>query len=353
MAVVEMRQEVLEPRPHLIQSWLPWLRWVPSSATHLQQVEEEILGHLEEAGEGFYVAAGEVGGQDVRVWTRRWQGPANSTSPPLVMVHGMAAGLAMFALNIPALSKERTVLAIDLPGFGRSSRPSFSSQEEKIVDEYTGVLEAWRERLGLERMHLLGHSFGGYLAAHYSRRHPDKVDKTILADPWGMMERPADVMEKYQVSTTFKVVFGVIKHFNPLGVMRLVGPWGPGLATSRRPDLARKFIPLLGEEKSVLVNTYLYHCNAHRAEGETAFRRLSQDFFWAKAPFLGQQEEVGKGWTMLLGENSWIARDQHEKFADECRRLGIKLHELPEAAHHIYADQAGLFNSIVNKTCSS
>jgi hypothetical protein len=58
----------------------------------------------------------QVGGQDVHVWTRRWGRDAPSPAPtspettapaptPLVMVHGMGAGLAMFALNIPQLSK--------------------------------------------------------------------------------------------------------------------------------------------------------------------------------------------------------------------------------------------------------
>ena len=169
MALVEYSPQVLEPRPHFVQSWLPWLRWVPSSAQQLEQSEEDILGHLENPGEGFYVKAGTVGGHEVRVWTKRWQGPTPSLSkPPFVMVHGMGAGLAMFALNIPELSRERTVLAIDLPGFGRSSRPPFSSDEKQIVEEYTQVLESWREVMDLDKINLLGHSFGGYLTAHYT-----------------------------------------------------------------------------------------------------------------------------------------------------------------------------------------
>merc|ERR1712193_495627 len=222
----------------------------------------------------------------------------------------MGAGLAMFALNIPELSKERTVLAIDLPGFG------------------------------------------SYLTAHYKLRHPERVEKFILADPWGMMPRPEGIFEKYEVGWGFKVAFSVLKQFNPLGVMRLSGPWGPGLATSRRPDLARKFIPLLGEEDSVQVNNYLYHCNAHRAEGESAFRRLSRDFFWAKSPFLAEQKEKLDNWTMLLGDRSWIAMGQHSEFTTECARLGISLNWIPDAGHHIYADQAAIFNKAVKKALS-
>merc|ERR1711970_238704 len=82
MALVEYSPQVLEPKPHFVQSWLPWLRWVPSSAQQLEQSEDDILGHLENPGEGFYVKAGTVGGHEVRVWTKRWQGPTPSLSKP-------------------------------------------------------------------------------------------------------------------------------------------------------------------------------------------------------------------------------------------------------------------------------
>jgi len=52
---------------------------------------------------------------------------------------------------------------------------------------------------------------------------------------------------------------------------------------------------------------------------------------------------------MLLGENSWIGMGQHSEFKAECARLGIKLEMVPEAGHHIYADQASFFNAAVNK----
>jgi len=100
------------------------------------------------------------------------------------------------------------------------------------------------------------------------------------------------------------------------------------------------------------VNNYLYHCNAHRAEGESAFRRLSRDFFWAKSPFLAEQKEKLDNWTMLLGDRSWIAMGQHSEFTTECARLGISLNWIPDAGHHIYADQAAIFNKAVKKALS-
>ena len=72
------------------------------------------------------------------------------------MVHGLGAGLAMFALNFAALSRHGPVYAIDLPGFARSSRPHFSSDPLVAEQQYVDCIEAWRNSLALDKIHLLG-----------------------------------------------------------------------------------------------------------------------------------------------------------------------------------------------------
>lgn len=58
--------------------------------------------------------------------------------------------------------------------------------EENQVDFFVDSLEEWRKAVGVERMHLLGHSWGGYLSTHYAAKHPERVASLILLSPWGV-----------------------------------------------------------------------------------------------------------------------------------------------------------------------
>ena len=80
-------------------------------------------------------------------------------------------------------------------------------------------------QVGLEKMNLLGHSFGGYLSAAYALRHPDRVHHLILVDAWGFLERPPDFETKRRIPWYFKALFHIFKHFNPLAVVREQIQW--------------------------------------------------------------------------------------------------------------------------------
>jgi len=54
--------------------------------------------------------------KNCRIWTREFITPGKERETPLVMIHGMGAGLGFFCLNFEELSKNRPIYAIDLPG---------------------------------------------------------------------------------------------------------------------------------------------------------------------------------------------------------------------------------------------
>ena len=71
----------------------------------------------------------------------------NIPKVPLVLVHGMAAGVAYFSLNVGDLSAERDVYAFDLPGFARSSRPRFGKKSGEAEKQYVDAIEEWRKKV--------------------------------------------------------------------------------------------------------------------------------------------------------------------------------------------------------------
>ena len=205
------------------------------------------------------------------IWTRIFNSGIDDTCP-LVMIHGLGGGIALFALNIDELSKHRKVYAIDLPGYARSSRCRFKSNPEEVEAQYVQSIENWRSKIGLNKFCLLGHSFGGYLSAAYALKYPEHVSHLILAEPWGFPEKPKG--KSRPIPLWVKIVYHILlKHFNPLDGLRMAGPWGLHTIYKLRAETIKKFEVLFDNKKDArkVVSTYIYHSNVHHPTGESAF----------------------------------------------------------------------------------
>jgi len=343
------KEGILEPRQGWIRRFLSYVRWSPTSPIELAEAEEEMLGYVQTHSEGYYVNLGKVNGDECRVWTRRFHSP-NSSCTPLVMVHGMGAGLAMFALNYDSLAKHRPVYALDLPGFGRSSRVDSPEKTHEIETQYVECLEKWRQSEKLGRMVLLGHSFGGYLTALYCLKYPQNIEHAILADPWGMKERPDPSKNPRVLPLWVKLLSTVLQHFNPLWGLRASGPWGPWVVARSRPDIMKKYEGLVGEGNTRVVSDYLYHCNAHSPTGETAFHRLMGSVGWAKNPILPRLADLSPDLRLhcIYGANTWMSHLEEQDFLEAGVKAEVTVRYIQDAGHHVYADQHQLFNEAVN-----
>ncbi|WP_439102757.1 proline iminopeptidase-family hydrolase [Congregibacter sp.] len=89
----------------------------------------------------------------------------NGNAVPLVTLHGGPGGTSCGLQLLYPLSDERPVIRYDQLGTGRSGRPRDPSLWNR--DRFVEALHTLRNELGLERMHLQGHSWGGALAAYY------------------------------------------------------------------------------------------------------------------------------------------------------------------------------------------
>ncbi|MFJ9678796.1 alpha/beta fold hydrolase [Streptomyces sp. NPDC101194] len=109
--------------------------------------------------------------------------PAAQSRTPVVLVHGAGSCSAMWYPNTPALSAARPVYAIDTPG-----DPGRSLQREPIhrPERAAQWLDETLAELGLERVHLVGSSYGGWLALNQAHRRPDRLASVTLLDPGGL-----------------------------------------------------------------------------------------------------------------------------------------------------------------------
>lgn len=330
-------------------SWFgSWLRWCPTSLSLLREAEKVLLSNLKSSYRGWYVSVGcVVGSQESHVWTLSFNEDSNNM--PLVLLHGFGSGVGLWCLNFDSFAAHRPVYAIDILGFGRSSRPGFTKDPLEAEREFIMSIEAWREKVGLEKFILLGHSFGGFLAASYAIKHPERVHHLVLADPWGFPERPLDVGERYKFPLWVKAVAAILQPFNPLSVIRTAGPWGPRILKNARPDLIRKFSGMVKDAEEVIPN-YLYHCNAQNPSGESAFHTLMAGFGWAKYPMIQRMDSLRKGLpiTLIYGSRSWVDHDPGFQIKYMRRDTFVDVQVIQGAGHHVYADRAQTFNNIIN-----
>jgi len=98
---------------------------------------------------------------------------------PIVVLHG-GPGFdhRQFLPYIWELAKEHRVILYDQRGTGLSSGPV--DAESISIDSFIADIEGIREAFGIQKMNLLGHSFGGILAMHYGIRHPENLRSLIL-----------------------------------------------------------------------------------------------------------------------------------------------------------------------------
>ncbi|KAK4553697.1 hypothetical protein LTR86_009195 [Recurvomyces mirabilis] len=274
----------------------------------------------------------------------------------LVMIHGYGAGLGFFYKQFDALSRlpNWKLYALDLLGMGRSSRPSFRIQAKdregkarEAENWFIDALEEWRIKRGIEKMTLMGHSLGGYMAVCYALKYPGHLDKLILASPVGVPEDPyainddgptpaeANAMAKEFAESQDEAVNGASKadgnnflnqkdkreaeqqqqqngagrdapprrrpyskwlttlwdaNISPFSLVRLSGPLGPRLVSGWT---SRRFGHLPAEEAEAL-HDYSYSLFRQRGSGEYALAYILAPGAFARSPLIRRIQGVGR-----------------------------------------------------------
>jgi pimeloyl-ACP methyl ester carboxylesterase len=103
-------------------------------------------------------------------------GPRDSREA-VVFVHGNPGSSTDWTALVGAAGDVGRAVAIDMPGFGKAHPPAGFAYD---VNAYAGFLEAARGELGIERVHLVVHDFGGPFGLLWGLQHPERWASVVL-----------------------------------------------------------------------------------------------------------------------------------------------------------------------------
>ena len=107
-------------------------------------------------------------------------------NPPMLMIHGFGASGIQYYRLMKELKPHYLMYSIDFLGMGSSSRCDFTAENIEDTNKFiVDVIEKWRKAMKLDEFHLVGHSYGGYMAGLYSLAHPSVVKSCLVVSGAG------------------------------------------------------------------------------------------------------------------------------------------------------------------------
>ncbi len=152
-----------------------------------------------------YQSTRKIGSEEIGYYDR-------GTGMPVVLIHGMFGDFLDWEPVIEPLASSHRVIALDLPGFGSSSKP----RREYSDDFFVATLHDFFQQLALQEFILAGNSFGGQIAILYALQHPERVSKLLLVNSGGF--RKYTEKEKAMIEPRFSesLIAGLTPGINAL-----------------------------------------------------------------------------------------------------------------------------------------
>ena len=98
--------------------------------------------------------------------------------PPVILLHGNLRTWRVWRRVMAALAGRYTVVAPDMRGLGKSSRPTTGYDKKTVAEDIYQLAQ----QLGFVTVNLVGHDLGGWVAYPYAANHRDSVERLVLVD---------------------------------------------------------------------------------------------------------------------------------------------------------------------------
>ncbi|KAG7662459.1 uncharacterized protein J8A68_003990 [[Candida] subhashii] len=268
----------------------------------------------------------------------------------LIMIHGYGGGLGFFLKNFEQIATEKnwTIHAIDLLGYGCSSRPKFNSKNlDQVEDWFHDSFQAWlRARkldLKKDKILIMAHSMGAYLMATYGiKRDPYFCQKLLMVSPGAIIKHRKSVY----VPTYFAKLWE--QNISPFALVRNTGPLGSKITSGWS---SRRFAKLTRREGELL-HKYAYGIFQAPGSGEYMLNYLLAPGADARHPLIERGVHKLKcKLSWWYGKEDWMDKKGGELCSNIINNINGEVRsdvkEINDSGHHIYLDNIGKFNSML------
>lgn len=248
----------------------------------------------------------------------------------ILFIHGLASSSSAWKHNTEELKKHYRCIAIDLPGYGHSSKDYYTVN----LNWYSDIIHAFCHKLGLDNIVLAGHSMGGQISVILSHKYPGLVQRLILVAPAGFESYSFLQKKLIAGSVTPQTVHSIsdeqIRHNMRLNFFNM-----PAGASAMIDDRI--------QQKHT--DDFKYYCHIV----PQCIKAMVNEPVWEMLPKLKQETLVIFGKEDRLIPNPFFSKAKTETVAQAgaARIPSSTLLIIPEAGHFVMFEKYAEFNSAV------
>ena len=249
---------------------------------------------------------------------------------PLILIHGATLGWGQWYANIKELSKKFKVIAVDLPGAGKSSRVKFAHHDlEKI---FVDTIAAFVNKMELKKPVVVGHSFGGWVGLKLGQKYPEKIKKVVAINPVGMTQEIPQQFRPLSLSFMANVLNTLILGRSESKTEKFL----KSVQTKPNTKLNTSFIKHFHHARSIERTDSLFHLISSTLEKGTLKKR------YIIFPFLKKIRIP----TLII----WGLKDVSMLYPHALEKVNnkkIELHIYPHSGHIPFIEEAKHFNNLL------
>lgn len=283
---------------------------------------------------------------------------------PLLLLHGYGNAALYFYRSLIGLSIQHygTIYALDMLGWGLSSRPHFITEDKHVRGAekfFVESIEAWREANKIKNFIIGAHSMGGYLAVAYAERYPHRVKSLILISPAGVPHKDEDaenakwysqpLLQRMILCFGRKIIWTL--GITPFSIFRF---WHYLLKSRARKFLDDHFSMIDSDEEKATLCDYLLMNTMLPGSGEHILSRVLEEGMFAIMPLVDRIPKLQvSSVSFLYGKLDWMDINGGLEVQKICKDMkqnkesapNVDVYEIKGAGHSPMLENWAEFNS--------